>query len=76
LQQILASLTQAAHAAITSPGARRSEQFRKRYKISAVAAFALLMKLSQNSNAPLYEIARRLVHADYPPDREGGASND
>jgi hypothetical protein len=45
----------------------------ERYKVNVVAAFTLLMKLSQNSNTPLYEVARQLAHADYPPDR--GASN-
>uniref|UniRef100_UPI0019157AC6 ANTAR domain-containing protein n=1 Tax=Mycobacterium paraintracellulare TaxID=1138383 RepID=UPI0019157AC6 len=48
----------------------------ERYTINAVAAFTLLMKLSQDSNIPLHEIARRLVYADYPPDEARGTSNE
>jgi transcriptional regulator with GAF, ATPase, and Fis domain len=47
----------------------------ERYKVNAVAAFTLLLKLSQNTNTPLHEVARRLVHADYPADPQNGASN-
>ncbi|GBE66466.1 transcriptional regulator [Mycobacterium sp. MFM001] len=37
------------------------------YKVTSGEAFILLTKLSQNSNTPLYEIARKLVFADRPP---------
>jgi len=39
----------------------------ERFNIDAVQAFELLKRLSQNSNAPVAEIARRLVYADHPP---------
>ena len=42
----------------------------ERYKITAVAAFKLLVKLSQDSNTPIHEIARQLVDAEYPADPE------
>lgn len=38
----------------------------ERYDIDAGAAFDLLVRLSQNSNAPLSEIARRLIQLDHP----------
>ncbi|WP_244324367.1 GAF and ANTAR domain-containing protein [Mycobacterium timonense] len=47
----------------------------ERYKVNAVAAFGLLLRLSQNTNTPLYEIARRLINADYPPDQGDGTCN-
>jgi GAF domain-containing protein len=46
----------------------------ERYKINAVAAFTLLMKVSQTSNTPVHEIARRLVYADYPPNHAGNSN--
>ena len=39
----------------------------ERFNVDAVQAFELLKRLSQTSNAPVAEIARRLVHADHPP---------
>ncbi|MBV8965359.1 MAG: GAF and ANTAR domain-containing protein, partial [Mycobacteriaceae bacterium] len=39
----------------------------ERFNITAVQAFDLLTKLSQNSNTPVAQIARRLVYADHPP---------
>lgn len=39
----------------------------ERFDIDAVAAFALLSKLSQDTNTRLEEIARRLVRLDHPP---------
>lgn len=47
----------------------------ERFKINAVAAFGLLLRLSQNTNTPLHEIARRLINADYPPDPGDGTFN-
>ena len=78
------ALAMAAHAAIELSGTRRSDQFRsalasrdiigqakgiinERYNISAVAAFKLI-KLSQERNTLLSEIATELVHKDHPPD--------
>ncbi len=37
----------------------------ERYRIDATAAFGLLRKLSQQSNIPVAEIARRLVEAEH-----------
>lgn len=39
----------------------------ERFDVDAVHAFELLKRLSQNSNTPLAEIARRLVDANHPP---------
>jgi AmiR/NasT family two-component response regulator len=39
----------------------------ERFNIDAAQAFELLKGLSQTSNAPVAEIARRLVYADHPP---------
>lgn len=38
----------------------------ERYKVTAVDAFQLLIRLSQNSNIPLTELARRLVQTENP----------
>jgi hypothetical protein len=38
----------------------------ERFHITAVAAFQLIKRLSQESNTPVAEVARRLVEADYP----------
>ena len=40
----------------------------ERYNLSTVAAFKLLIKLSQERNTLLSEIATELVHKDHPPD--------
>lgn len=39
----------------------------ERFNIDAEQAFNLLKRLSQISNSPLAEVARRLVHTDHPP---------
>ncbi len=39
----------------------------ERFDTDAVHAFELLKTLSQTSNVPVAEIARRLVNADHPP---------
>ena len=36
------------------------------YKVTSGEAFILLTKLSQESNTPIYEIARKLVFVDHP----------
>ena len=38
----------------------------ERLKISAVQAFDLLKRLSQTSNTPVVDVARRLVDVDHP----------
>lgn len=38
----------------------------ERFRIDAVSAFQLIKRLSQGSNTPVAEIARRMVEADYP----------
>lgn len=38
----------------------------ERFKVDGERAFALLSRLSQNSNTPIVEIARRLVHNEHP----------
>ncbi|MBO0864190.1 MAG: GAF and ANTAR domain-containing protein [Mycobacterium sp.] len=38
----------------------------ERFHVDAEAAFQLIKRLSQGSNAPVAEVARRLVEADYP----------
>lgn len=40
----------------------------ERFNLGTVAAFALLKRLSQQTNTRLYEVARRLVEADHPED--------
>jgi hypothetical protein len=40
----------------------------ERFKIDAVQAFALLKRLSQNSNTPVADVARRLIESE-PPDQ-------
>jgi len=40
----------------------------ERFNVPAGAAFTLLTKLSQESNAPLYEVARKLIFTDHPPE--------
>ena len=40
----------------------------ERYKMNAVHAFKVLIKLSQDRNIPLAEIARRLVDKDFLPE--------
>jgi GAF domain-containing protein len=40
----------------------------ERFNLPAGAAFIMLTKLSQESNTPLYEIARQLIFAQHPPD--------
>ena len=40
----------------------------ERYNVSAVAAFKLLIKLSQERNTPIHDLATQLVHKDHPPD--------
>lgn len=40
----------------------------ERYQMNAVHAFKVLIKLSQDKNIPLAEIARRLVYIDFPPE--------
>jgi AmiR/NasT family two-component response regulator len=39
----------------------------ERYDIDAVAAFNLLIRLSQERNVPLAQIADLLVRKDHPP---------
>ena len=39
----------------------------ERYNIDATAAFDLLIKLSQDSNSPVTEVARTLIELDHPP---------
>ncbi|WP_231743338.1 GAF and ANTAR domain-containing protein [Mycobacterium sp. GA-2829] len=39
----------------------------ERFNVDAIQAFALLRQLSQDSNTPLADVARRLVHRDHPP---------
>jgi hypothetical protein len=39
----------------------------ERFNVDAAQAFELLKRLSQTSNAPVAEIARRLIDADHPP---------
>lgn len=39
----------------------------ERFDISAVAAFELLQKLSQDSNVKIAEIAAKLIALDHPP---------
>lgn len=41
----------------------------ERYGVTAIEAFEMLRTLSQNENIRLVEIARRLVEADYPPQK-------
>ena len=40
----------------------------QRYRMNAAEAFRVLVKLSQHSNTPVAEIARRLVAKDFPTD--------
>ncbi|MGE2716307.1 GAF and ANTAR domain-containing protein [Mycolicibacterium litorale] len=39
----------------------------ERFDIDAIQAFDLLKQLSQDTNTPLNEVARQLVHRDHPP---------
>ena len=39
----------------------------ERYTIDATAAVELLIKLSQDSNTPVTEVARTLIEVDHPP---------
>jgi GAF domain-containing protein len=41
----------------------------ERYNINAVTAFKLLVRLSQESNVPVHDIAQMLVDASHPADR-------
>jgi AmiR/NasT family two-component response regulator len=41
----------------------------ERYNMSAVAAFKLLIKLSQERNTPIHDLATQLVHKDHPTGR-------
>jgi transcriptional regulator with GAF, ATPase, and Fis domain len=36
----------------------------ERFKVTSVVAFSMLTKLSQDSNTPLYDIARKITHLD------------
>ena len=72
------------HAGVNSTGRAAGDQFRsalasrdiigqakgimERYDMSAVAAFKILIKLSQESNTPIHDLATQLVHKDHPPD--------
>jgi GAF domain-containing protein len=38
----------------------------ERFNVPAGAAFTMLTKLSQDSNVPLYEVARKLIFTDHP----------
>lgn len=38
------------------------------YNVSSAEAFTMLTKLSQESNTPVYEVARKLVFVERPPD--------
>jgi ANTAR domain len=38
----------------------------ERYNLDAVAAFALMVTLSQESNTPVTEISRQLVESEHP----------
>jgi transcriptional regulator with GAF, ATPase, and Fis domain len=40
----------------------------ERFNVSAVAAFKLLIKLSQKRNTPIHDLATQLVQKDHPPD--------
>lgn len=44
----------------------------ERFDVSSADAFILLTKLSQNTNTPLYEVARKLVFVDRPLTDDGG----
>lgn len=40
----------------------------ERFNVPSNAAFSMLTKLSQESNTPLYELARKLVFVEHPPE--------
>lgn len=40
----------------------------ERFNVPAGGAFTMLTKLSQESNTPLYEVARKLIFVDHPPE--------
>jgi AmiR/NasT family two-component response regulator len=39
----------------------------ERFDVDANAAFSLLVRLSQNTNTRLEQVARKLIEIDHPP---------